>query len=398
MKKLLVTFTITALPFMPHTSIASDFHGASVTDRNVPTAAWKAGITGIHPTIDDIALDSPAKTAGFATGDIILSINGEAVHKTAELKQLTDHTQKIEILRGNGRKTLIVDGRAIEAEKVAVTAIKKETPPVTENRTPYIQGTTSQQDPDGAALKEKSGTTAALREKMPIAAHSGDITDELIEVAGHRREFNDAFGRIGRSEIDQLFSDTFTPELAEKTFKGCLKRRLDHREIADVLAWYKTPIGMKIAEADSVWDINRKEKTLTYVTTESESGYKERRNLTAQIEKMTGASETEVRLTQSILRKIIKTIPHDFPDAKAIKERLQKEMPTLETKRKEYIERIAYTYRDLSLAELRDYLKFLCSATGRKYTAAVREAAEEITRKIAINIEKELHKDLMKLM
>jgi hypothetical protein len=60
--------------------------------------------------------------------------------------------------------------------------------------------------------------------------------------------------------------------------------------------------------------------------------------------------------------------------------------------RKKVIQKLAYGYRDLSLNELNDYLKFLRSATGKKYISAVWEATEEIFKKVGLNIEKEFRK------
>lgn len=230
--------------------------------------------------------------------------------------------------------------------------------------------------------------------KTPTLSRSGGIMDELIEVAGHRRDFNDMFGRSGRGEIDQLFADTFTPTLAEKSFKRSLSRTLDNRDLNVVLAWYKSPVGRKVVEADSVWDFNRQEKAASYAGRDSVPGLKERMSLIGQIVKITGAAEMETRMTRDIMHKMIDAIPPDYEDAKEIKKRLQDEIPTLEMNRGKNIQNWAYTYRDLSTNELRDYLRFLRSATGKKYLAAVRVATAEIFKKVAMNVEKDFRKSL----
>jgi hypothetical protein len=230
--------------------------------------------------------------------------------------------------------------------------------------------------------------------KTPTLSRSGSIMDELIEVAGHRRDFNDMFGRSGRSEIDQLFADSFTPALAEKSFKRSLAQRLDNRDLDVVLAWYKSPVGRKVVEADSVWDFNRQEKAASYAGRDSVPGFKERMSLIGQIVKITGAAEMETRMTQNIMHKMIDAIPPDYEDAKEIKKRIQDEIPTLEMNRGKNIQNWAYTYRDLSTHELRDYLKFLRSATGKKYLAAVSVATAEIFKKVAMNVEKDFRKSL----
>jgi hypothetical protein len=238
-------------------------------------------------------------------------------------------------------------------------------------------------NPQQRATKVDSGA------KISAPAQAGDIMDELVVVAGHRRDFEDMFGQSGRGEIEQLMVDTFSPALAEKTFKRCLERKLNNRDLAVVLAWYKSPVGQMIVEADSVWDFNRQEKAAAYVGRDSVPGFKERMNLTGQIVKITGASEMETRLTQNILHKMISDIPPDYPDAIQIKKRIQDQIPSLEMNRARNVHNWAYNYRDLSTNELREYLKFLRSATGKKYLAAVRAATEEIFKKVAINIEKD---------
>jgi hypothetical protein len=86
---------------------------------------------------------------------------------------------------------------------------------------------------------------------------------------------------------------------------------------------------------------------------------------------------------------MINDIPPDFPDAEVIKARIKKEIPTFEMSRKKNLQNLAYNYRFLSTHDLRCYLQFLRSTTGRKYTASVHAAFEEIFKKVALNMEKD---------
>lgn len=243
--------------------------------------------------------------------------------------------------------------------------------------------------PDGQRLwvaKTDRETT-----KSPLV-RSGRIIDELVVAAGHRRDFNEIFGRSGRGEIEQMFADTFSPEQAEQTFKRCLERRLNNRDLAVVLAWYKSPVGRKVVEADSVWDFHLEENAYNYSKVETAPGFRERMSLTGQIVKITGASEMATRLTQNLLKKMMRAIPPDYPNGQEIKRRIQEEIPSFETSRKINVQVMAYTYRDLSTRELRNYLNFLRSAPGNRYMSAVRVASEEIFRKVSMNIEKDFRR------
>ncbi len=245
----------------------------------------------------------------------------------------------------------------------------------------------------GISDRRQQGTTKVEQgARAPEPVRSRDTMDELIVASGHRREFEDLFGRSGRGEIEQLLADTFSPSLAEKTFKRCLERRLGNREAATALAWYRSPAGRKVVEAESVWDFNLQENAYNYVKVDSAPGFKERMNLTSQIVKVTGASEIATRLTQNMLKKMMSSIPPDYPHAQEIKARIQEEIPSLEINRKINVQITAYTYRGLSTQELRNYLNFLHSAAGSKYMAAVRAATEEIFRKVALNIEKDFRR------
>lgn len=231
-----------------------------------------------------------------------------------------------------------------------------------------------------------------------VSTKSTDMVDELIQVAGHRRILNDTFGTNTHSYIDEILARSFSPELAERTLKKTLERRLNSRDLAAVLAWFKGRVGRKIVEADSVVDFNEEESRLTYVTTDSSPDIKERKNLIAQIEKLARASEAETKLTRGLMIKMMNAIPPDFPDSKEVKQRIKDELPRLETKRKENVARWAYSYRGISVSGLREYLKFLRSGPGKRYTDAVREADAKLFEKVAANMEKDFRKDLKKMM
>jgi hypothetical protein len=145
-------------------------------------------------------------------------------------------------------------------------------------------------------------------------------------------------------------------------------------------------------EADSVLDFNRREQTLTYVGIDNAPGYKERMNLIGQIEKSSGLAEIETRLTQNLMQKMISAIPPLHPEGYELRAKLRENTLTLEENRKKLVRNWAYSYRELSLKELNDYLKFLRTATGSPYMAALREATEDIFGKVSSNMENELRK------
>jgi hypothetical protein len=230
---------------------------------------------------------------------------------------------------------------------------------------------------------------AGARSARPLG-----VLDELMEVAGHRRAFYDAFGKNDHTQIGEIFAKTFTPSLAEKSLRYTLSTRLTKRELAEVLAWHKTKLGRKIVEADSVIDFNSPEHVLSYVGNQTKPDLRERKAILSQIDRLTGNSEIETHFKKQFLLKIIQTIPEDFPDAKNIKNNLRYDLPVLETVRAQNINKSMYTFRLLTMPELHSYLQFLSSPTGRKYVAAVNQSTDGMLAKLSHNMEKEFHRDI----
>jgi hypothetical protein len=111
-----ITFLFIAF-FQVFTANAADFYGATVTDREVPTVAWRAGITGSRPIIGNVPPNSPAAKYGLKQGYIILFINDKKVRNTGELNQFTTDTISVYVFDGTEMKTVSIDRKAIEAEK-----------------------------------------------------------------------------------------------------------------------------------------------------------------------------------------------------------------------------------------------------------------------------------------
>lgn len=116
-KFLVVIMFLLITTFQRLAANAADFYGATVTDREVPTNAWRAGITGFRPMVDTVPPNSHAAKYGFRQGNIIISVNGIKVRKTIELSQFKTDTISAYVFDGTEMKTLLIDRLAIEKEK-----------------------------------------------------------------------------------------------------------------------------------------------------------------------------------------------------------------------------------------------------------------------------------------
>jgi len=175
MNKLLITLmTFIAIACSNMSAHAADFFGATVTNQEVPTRAWRAGVTGERPIVGHVPPNSPAAKYGLEQGQIILSINDKQVRNVNELRLFTTDTLSVFVLDGAEKKMVTIDRLAIEKEKekaeaARIEAERKATPPppandeepvdnsppaVFDDNTLYIRE--NKPDPNTKALKDKN--------------------------------------------------------------------------------------------------------------------------------------------------------------------------------------------------------------------------------------------------
>lgn len=113
--------------FFSATSVyAFDFYGANVIDSDVPSSYFKVGLFGFRPVIDAVSIDSIAAKHGFQRGDIIFSINGRNIKRSAELNQFKTNALQVSIFRNREKMTLTIDRHANETTKTKPMATKMQ--------------------------------------------------------------------------------------------------------------------------------------------------------------------------------------------------------------------------------------------------------------------------------
>jgi hypothetical protein len=118
--KRLAIFALLTLSLLSATNVcAFEFYGASVSDQEVPSAYMKWGIIGARPIVVSVMPDSPAELAGFARGNIILSVNGTNVSSSSELGQFSTDKINVLVFSGDEQTTLTIDRFAYEAEQAS---------------------------------------------------------------------------------------------------------------------------------------------------------------------------------------------------------------------------------------------------------------------------------------
>lgn len=253
---------------------------------------------------------------------------------------------------------------------------------------PEVRLEFSRDEVDLAKSKLPEGRRVSVAEAKRAAQKAAprgysELLDELVVMSGIERDLKDFFGRSELGDVNRIFSEAVSVEGAEKTMKKHFQRKLSQSCVEEVLRWYESPVGKKIVEADSVVVFNRKVEVKNFISMDKRPDFKERMGLVGQIEKTIGAAAREERILKYMVDRMIKAIPADYPDADRIKELIRSDLDEPEGFRQHFVENWAYTYRSLTLDELRAYLQFLRSANGKKYSNAMLDANEEIFKKVA---------------
>jgi hypothetical protein len=120
-------FIYSVFLLMANAADAFDFYGVTVKDKDAPSIYLKYGIYGYSPIITNISKDSPARRAGFAVGDIIVSINGKKIKKTSDIATFATDILDIRVFNGTEWNNLSINRLAIEAEVATRSAEAEKT-------------------------------------------------------------------------------------------------------------------------------------------------------------------------------------------------------------------------------------------------------------------------------
>jgi len=192
-------------------------------------------------------------------------------------------------------------------------------------------------------------------------------------------------------------------------------------ELEQVLKWYKSPLGKKIAEKEFSSYSEKKEHVNTLRLALRLTRYQttSRANLFSRLDEATGSTEAMVELQTSLIvqNQILDLVLSDSDKVDQVK--IDEIIKNFETEIDPYLDIFAgqyvfagfvYTYRGLTVSELEEYLSFSETAAGRQYysilkkksNAALLDSNKRILTSIIrvlnedswVNIQKDLNKPI----
>ena len=243
----------------------------------------------------------------------------------------------------------------------------------------------------GAATMERDRSARVAPE--PDHQAQGRALEELLQrsglkaqlqslTAGIRAQFLRAHRKQSsrdRITIDRIVAQHFAAETLYAKIKREFQRNLESRRLETALAWYDSPLGMRITGqevaalvatggAEAIGDLERNRPS------------SRRLDLVERLDAGGGASETTVDVTVAIVRSLTVAFQPGLPSVASLtREQLDGQIArarnrSLEDMRRVCLVSMLLVYRGLSDDELDQYVQFVESEAGQWYTSLMNSA------------------------
>jgi hypothetical protein len=181
------------------------------------------------------------------------------------------------------------------------------------------------------------------------------------------------------SDLREQILVSFAPQDLKKIIIGEIQEQLTLQEINIALDWLYSSTGRKCTALEEVASTSESyaEMQLLFTKMQNSSLPEDRLNLYQQLDSAIKATETSVEIALSTQIAIASAIVAVFPREEQItltdiKAEVEKERPQIETSVKsQAVIYFFYTYRNLTKAELEEYINFARSPAGSKYHVAL---------------------------
>ncbi|MEK7701303.1 MAG: DUF2059 domain-containing protein [candidate division NC10 bacterium] len=228
--------------------------------------------------------------------------------------------------------------------------------------------------PASRAERPSAATTAAVDELLELSG----LTIQLEAIsAGIRVQFLGAQAGLSaqdRAVIDRIAARHFSAEMLYARMRRDLERSLDAGRLEGALAWYRSPLGRRIARAEVAAIASVGEEAPVPWPWEA------RIELIERLEASGGAAETAVDVALAIVRSLTRVLePFRPAHLRQTPDQLEDRIARVRTEalapiRIACLQNMLFAYRGLDDAELVEYVRFMESAAGQWYAATMNDA------------------------
>lgn len=249
---------------------------------------------------------------------------------------------------------------------------------------------------------------------VAFAQVSGEVAEELLRKCGLWAQLGQVSAQVGagldaalsqstskvsddeRARVEKIFAHAYEPSRLRSAASASLQRHMDPKQLAQIRAWYDSPIGIHITaleEAESAAPTSPEQRGKQGLEAYAHSS-SNRQALLRQIVDVTRAAEAITQMLLStavgVRRGILSLDPTSVgPSPADLGAKLEGQRGAIEQRYKGVmLASLASAYESLSDDDLRRYIDFLASEPGAGFTAAsiramqdaLAEAAEDLGR------------------
>lgn len=227
-------------------------------------------------------------------------------------------------------------------------------------------------------LIDKSGVTQIL-EAMPLQVSNGLMAAIADDPEGT------AMLADSVQALRESANTVFAPERLTPVIKQVLVKRITADQVKEIIDWLESPLGARLTKLENVAASPDYQQQLeAYVAT-----LRENRPASGRIELLRDLDRA-ARITESgievvlhmqlaLVVAMVETLPEQQrPSVSELLQSLESERSSIEQMLKQVsLSSLLFTYRDVGDADLRRYIRFLDSQTGRVYQSSVMEGLDK---------------------
>ncbi|NVN92533.1 MAG: DUF2059 domain-containing protein [Desulfuromonadales bacterium] len=242
------------------------------------------------------------------------------------------------------------------------------------------------------------------------AAPNNDLVEQLIKGSSFDRQIDQfiqqftagALSSAGENnEFNEILAQAlagFDASEAKQRIRAYYGSHLDSKTLQAIVAWTKSPLGLKVSEAqisNAVTSADMAQQILSDLEENPPSA-----RLRALIQELDSAGRTTEMSLQLIVDAVsgaISSIPGKTSDKKKARreiiQKINQQKAEYEPQLRKMVQAgLIHTYADLSDGELREFIAFMRSDPARKFTKATMGALGEMTRTMSAAMTKRIVK------
>ncbi len=256
----------------------------------------------------------------------------------------------------------------------------------------------------------KFADTAILDAKDVSAAGaaSSDLVEQILAGSKFDQQIDKfllqfqagAMSSIGDNrELGDVFSQAlagFDPQKAKRRIRAYYRSHLDNGTLEAILAWMKSPLGIKVRDAETAVDVMSPEAAQRILNEmEGNPPPPRRRTLIRELDDASRSTQMARQIMGDAIFGAMSAIPARSAEKRRARGEMLKQIRRHRGEMDAQLRNqvrigLTYTFRDFTDNELREYVAFMRTAPAVKFTKATMGAMSEMTRALSASMVRQI--------